>query len=327
MTRQLRIDYDGAWHHVMTRSTPGRFLFENAIDRACYFDRLDHVSVRFGLEVHAYCLMTNHLHLLVRSVSGLLSDGMHSLNSSFAQGWNRRRGTRGPLVDDRFGAKLVIENPYLLELFRYVHRNPFDAGMVTSVNELAFYPDSSLGAYLGLVPVPRFLHTDEYLDIFNTGSDATDLMHDFVKRTPPHATITDFYAAIDDSTVVGPDGDRRAAAKSAPTDAELSAAIVRTTPSPSLAEIEGAVATTLGTNRSEVFWSARGRRNDARTITVAVAFRTTARTHAELAAIYGFGSVSGPATAVDRFGKLARTDAAFAAAANEVLRRVGHGGL
>ncbi|SMC18267.1 REP element-mobilizing transposase RayT [Andreprevotia lacus DSM 23236] len=104
------------------------------------------VCERFNWRVQAYCLMSNHYHLLVETVEGNLSAGMRQLNGVYTQDFNRNHGRVGHVFQGRYKGILVERETYLLELARYIVLNPVRAGMVASA---ADWPWSSYGAMLG----------------------------------------------------------------------------------------------------------------------------------------------------------------------------------
>lgn len=124
---------------------------------------LAEVVKRFNWLCHAYCLMTNHYHLMVETPDGNLSKGMRQLNGVFTQASNRRHRRTGHLFQGRFKGILVDKDSYLLELARYVVLNPVRAGMVRKPGQ---WPWSSYRAMVGETPVPEWLSTDNLLSQF-----------------------------------------------------------------------------------------------------------------------------------------------------------------
>ncbi len=155
MPRTLRLAFPGAWHHVMNRGLGRRVLFTVDEDRDDFLGLLAEVRLRWGIEVHAATLMTNHYHLLLRDPDGRLSRGMRHLNGVYTQSYNRRHGRDGPLMRGRFKARLVQSEGYLAELVRYIHGNPVEAGLAERAGD---YLWSSHRHYLG-GQLPGWLET------------------------------------------------------------------------------------------------------------------------------------------------------------------------
>ncbi len=124
MSRPLRIEFDGAWYHVMNHGSGGGEVFADEPDGAAFLGLLCAVSDRFGIEVHAYCLMHSHYHLLIHTPGGNLGRAMRHLNGVYTQAHNRRHGRDGPLFRGRYKAILVDAENYLARLGRYIHRVP-----------------------------------------------------------------------------------------------------------------------------------------------------------------------------------------------------------
>jgi len=134
MARPLRLEFAGALYHVRACGNERRriFLGDEDSDRAMFLDVLGATPERFNWVLHAYCLMTNHYHLLVETPDANLSKGMRQLNGVFTQYVNRARARVGHLFQGRFKAILVERESYLLELCRYVVLNPVRARMVAA---------------------------------------------------------------------------------------------------------------------------------------------------------------------------------------------------
>lgn len=132
MTRALRIEYPGAVYHVTARGTGRQNIFLNDSDKAAFLDRLLIAISRHNWICHAYCLMSNHYHLLLETSDGNLSAGMKLLNSVYAQYFNHSNDRTGHLFKGRFKAIVVEKESYLLELCRYIVLNPVRSGIVKS---------------------------------------------------------------------------------------------------------------------------------------------------------------------------------------------------
>jgi REP element-mobilizing transposase RayT len=156
MPRPPRIEFPGAMYHVTARgNNRARIVWEDE-DRRLFLRALAWVVSRHCLELHAYCLMSNHYHLALRTPMGNLSRAMQALNSAFAVAMNRRHARVGHLFQGRYHASLVEHEPYLLELVRYVVLNPVRAGLAASPER---WPWLSHRATLGLAPTPSALTT------------------------------------------------------------------------------------------------------------------------------------------------------------------------
>lgn len=134
------------------------------------------MNQRFGIEIHAYCLMDNHFHLLVHCPHADLSSGMHRLGAVYARHVNDRVGRDGPLFAGRFKSRLVLSHQYIAGLVRYIHRNALDLPGVASVDG---YRWSSHRSYTGARREPDWLFTEQVLAYF--GGDR-ESFHRFVSE-------------------------------------------------------------------------------------------------------------------------------------------------
>jgi len=165
MARPLRLEYPGAVYYVTARGNAGQEIFLDDEDREAFLETLGTVVARFHWIVHAYCLMTNHYHLLVETPEANLSRGMRQLNGVTTQAFNRRHARTGHVLEGRFKAILVEKESHLLELARYVVLNPVRA-------KAALHPRlwkwSSYRATSQEARVPDFLTTDWILAQFRS---------------------------------------------------------------------------------------------------------------------------------------------------------------
>jgi len=127
MARPLRIELSGALYHVTDRDDRREAIYEEDDDCQSFLETLAGAVERFNWICYAYCLMTNHYHLVIETPDANLSKGMRQLNGVFTQGTNRRHGRTGHLFQGRFKGILVDKDRYLLELTRYVVLNPVRA--------------------------------------------------------------------------------------------------------------------------------------------------------------------------------------------------------
>ena len=170
MPRRARADTPGSWHHVINRAIAKRPYFEARSDKRFFLARLA-AEVRAGrLEVHAYCLMTTHFHLLIRSPVGQLSEGMRRLQLAYSRYFNRRRRRDGPLIRARFYSKRVRTESYRRAVVRYIDANAISARIVSSPEAHEF---GSARAYL-MGPQPRWLCSDWVVPFARQCSGDTD---------------------------------------------------------------------------------------------------------------------------------------------------------
>src|SRR3989337_1862993 len=130
MSRPLRIEYAGAVYHVTSRGNEKKAVFKADQDRVNFLNTLQHANKRYNWICHAYCLMTNHYHLLIETPAGNLSIGMRQLNGVYTQLFNKWHGRTGHLFQGRYKAIVIQKDSHLLEVCRYVVLNPVRARMI-----------------------------------------------------------------------------------------------------------------------------------------------------------------------------------------------------
>jgi len=175
MARPIRIEFAGAVYHVTSRGDRREAIFEDDADRYRFLEVLGSVVQTYNWRCHAYCLMSNHDHLVVETVDGNLSKGMRQLNGVFTQWSNRRHRRSGHLFQGRYKAILVDSESYLLELARYVVLNPVRAGMV---DHPAQWPWSSYLPTVGKVEAPSWLPVEAMLAQFSKRRQAAIRAYD-----------------------------------------------------------------------------------------------------------------------------------------------------
>ena len=147
MPRQQRYFVPGVAAHIVQRGHNGSATFRRPNDYLLYLLHLRELSQRHGCDVHAYCLMTNHVHLfLTPSTVQACSSLMRDLGQRYVQHFNRQYGRKGTLWEGRFGSFLAESARYVIAVYRYIELNPVDAGMVSDPGA---YPWSSYGANTG----------------------------------------------------------------------------------------------------------------------------------------------------------------------------------
>lgn len=156
MARPIRVEFEGAVYHVMARGNERKAVFRDDQDRRRFLEALAEMAERFGVRVHAYCLMPNHYHLLLGTPRGNLSRAVGWLQVVYTVRFNRRHRRSGHLFQGRFKAQIVEANEYARWLVVYVHLNPVRLRQKAAVlpperrAELARYAWSSHRDYAGL---------------------------------------------------------------------------------------------------------------------------------------------------------------------------------
>lgn len=163
MSRPLRLEFSGALYHVTARGDRREDIYDDDEDREAFLAVLENVANRFNWLIHAYCLMSNHYHLLIETPDGNLSKGMRQLNGVYTQYSNRSHQRVGHLFQGRYKGILVEKESYLLEVARYIVLNPVRAAMVRSAGD---WPWSSYRATAGRSTRPGWLATDWILSAF-----------------------------------------------------------------------------------------------------------------------------------------------------------------
>jgi putative transposase len=160
MARPLRICVPGGVYHVIARGNERASIYRDDADRFAFLRVLARVVNRFGWRCHAYCLMSNHYHLVVETPRPNLPTGMQQLNGRYAQWFNERHDRCGHVFHARYRSILVQKDSHLLALCRYVVLNPVRAGLCRSPTS---YHWSSYRATAGSTPAEPFLTTDSFL--------------------------------------------------------------------------------------------------------------------------------------------------------------------
>jgi putative transposase len=154
MPRTARLDITGVLQHVIVRGVERRDIFLDDIDRQLFLDRFSNLLVQTETECLAWSLMTNHVHMLLRPAKSKLGNFMRRLLTGYAVTFNLHHHRSGHLFQNRFKSIICEEDPYLLELVRYIHLNPLRVGIVSSMAELNEYPWSGHAVLMGRREMP-----------------------------------------------------------------------------------------------------------------------------------------------------------------------------
>jgi putative transposase len=196
MPRQLRIQYEGAIYHLLSRGDRREHIFWDETDRHNFLELLERTCGRTGWQVHAYCLMSNHFHLVVETPRPNLVEGMKWLLGTYSMRFNRRHRLTGHLFGNRYKSLLIDESDpfYLRAVCDYVHLNPVRAGLIEADEPLESYKWTSYGSYLRRVRRrPAWLRCDRLLGEHGLADDTTRGRKEFghrmeVARLQPNET-------------------------------------------------------------------------------------------------------------------------------------------
>ena len=149
MPRQARIDAQGAFQHIMVRGIERRQIFHDNRDREAFVERLGRILKESATPCYGWTLMPNHVHLLLRTGQVSMATVMRRLLTGYAVTFNRRHRRHGQLFQNRYKSILCQQEPYLLELVRYVHLNPLRGKLVRDLGELGHYPYAGHSVLMG----------------------------------------------------------------------------------------------------------------------------------------------------------------------------------
>jgi len=187
MATRHRPQFENALYHVTTRGVDRQRIVRDDIDCEVWVASLSYAVRATGTVVHAWCLMTNHSHVLIQTPLGNIAAAMQRLNSSYALAHNKRHGRVGHLFQSRYHSLLIERDEHLLECARYVVLNPLRAGVCDSAEKWRW---SSYRATAGLAPRPGFLTTSWLLGQFHADAKAARSRYvDFISEGSPTSTV------------------------------------------------------------------------------------------------------------------------------------------
>jgi REP element-mobilizing transposase RayT len=178
MPRVARQKSQSKIYHIMLRGINHQNIFEDDGDCEKFIDILETYRREIGIEIYAYCLMGNHIHLLVKEGKEEFSNTMRRIGASYVYWYNWQYNRKGHLFQDRYRSEAVEDDTYLLTVLRYIHQNPVKAGLAEEIDS---YRWSSYNEYTGK---ERIVDTGLVLGIFNKDPDkAMNSFIEFNKET------------------------------------------------------------------------------------------------------------------------------------------------
>ena len=203
MARKPRFNLPGVPQHVIQRGNNREPCFFDAEDYRCYLDALEHASKQCGCAVHAYILITNHVHLLVtQERRDGVSAMMQSLGRRYVRYINDRYQRTGTLWEGRYKAALVDSERYLLACYRYIELNPVRAGMVKSPGR---YPWSSYRYNALGMPDSLVIEHGNYQALGSSRTERCDAYRKLFRDLVDNEMIDAIRRSINEELVLGSD--------------------------------------------------------------------------------------------------------------------------
>ena len=165
MPRTARIKSRTKIYHLMIRGINQQNIFADDEDYKKFIDILATYRKKIEYEIYAYCLMGNHVHLLIKEGKEALSNTMKRIGTSYVYWYNWQYNRKGPLFQDRFKSEAVLDDAYFLTVLRYIHQNPLKVGLV---NHIDSYRWSSYQEY---VSKTKIINVDFALSLFDKEKD------------------------------------------------------------------------------------------------------------------------------------------------------------
>ncbi len=265
-----------------------------------FLQTLKEAHQQFHIEIHAYCLMDNHYHLLIKTPGANLSRAMRHVNGVYTQRYNQRNKTDGPLFRGRYKAILVDSDAYLLHLSKYIHLNPLTAKMVES---LELYKWSSYLAYTNQVKPASWLIQEEIYAQITLSNDKPAHYKLFMNNEELNKNLFNFYNQSNTAPVLGDESFVRSLPLRKPSKEVPQAQQV--TKRPTISAILSEVANTFDTQPSDLLIIKRGRQNanPARKMAIYIARKYGDYHLLELANTFGFMHAGGVSHAVHTFSR------------------------
>ncbi|MBI2089114.1 MAG: transposase [Deltaproteobacteria bacterium] len=291
MARPLRIEYPGAYYHIMNRGLSRRNIFLEDKGRGQFLDLLSDISRLWKIEIFAYCLMDNHYHLLLQTPKGGLARAMRHLDGIYTQRFNRAHHRDGPLFRGRYKAILIDAEEYFLSVVRYIHQNPLQARVVSDMDR---YRWSSHRGYLYQGECPQWLNTRSVLSRFGHLREYREFM-----RSEMEKEVVDFYKGPYQRPILGDRGFvewvRERVGERARVEEEKPES--RRVFGLGLEQIARATAKVYGRRLEELKRKRRGEQNEARSMAMYLCRSLGGHKHSEIGRVLGLEKTSSVSSA------------------------------
>lgn len=171
MARKAREKSLTGLYHVMVKGVGNQIIFEDDYDKEKFLELLIHYKMQLGIKVLTFCLMDNHVHLLLRDDNDKISLFMQKLEISYAYYFNIKYRRIGPLFNGRFQSEVVENDQYLITVVKYILKNPEKAG-------LGNYSDYKWSSYKIFISISKsdLIDKDELMKYFENQEDITEFL-------------------------------------------------------------------------------------------------------------------------------------------------------
>lgn len=282
MSRPLRIQYPNAVYHIMNRGAGRRPIFLTESDFCNFLAILEQAWQRWQIEVYAYCLMSNHYHLCLKTPEAKLSRVMRHINGIYTQRFNRAHGRDGALFRGRYKALLIEEDEYLSQVVRYIHLNPVKARMVTEPQD---HDWNSHRAYLSRRRNAGWLNTNRVGAVFGR----TREFHAYVMEGNEKA-LERWYARKRLPPILGTESFIEEVGPQVRTDKHEHLYADRAFTRPSLERVLTEVANSYQIRVSDLLTSRRGEEHEARKVAIWLVRELCDQRHEQIANHFGLSS-------------------------------------
>lgn len=190
MPRKARTKAESGIYHVMLRGINCQQIFDDEEDNQTFLQILREYKTICGYQIMAYCLMSNHVHLLIKEGSESLEQTFKRIGAKFVYWYNAKYRRIGHLFQDRFKSEVVENIKYLCTVIRYIHQNPIKAGLC---NHLEDYPYSSFSEYLGRQDIVDLDCVEQYVSVESLVEMSREYMTEecLEMRDAPPRRVTD----------------------------------------------------------------------------------------------------------------------------------------
>ncbi|MDK1025047.1 MAG: transposase [Gammaproteobacteria bacterium] len=320
MSRPIRIEFENAYYHVMNRGRGRQAIFHGEEYYRAFLSTLDEAHTRFGLQIHAYCLMRNHYHLLVKTPEGNLQRAMRHVGSVYTQRYNRLKKTDGSLFRGRYKAILVNHDEYLLHLSKYIHKNPLEAHMVSRLEDHSW---SSYPSYIGLHKSASWLYRHEVYAQLQTKRQLAKKYQAYVNEDGMPKMLEDFYSHERLGPILG-DADFIDDIRDKLDEVyEEASHTEKQQFRPSISMIVGTVSDYCGLSHSEIYRPKKGRgvKNQPRKIAMYLAQHIGGYRLTEIAEAFGLKHYGGVSNAIHMIKQEMEADVKISRSVNDIINR------